>query len=1057
MSLSCSQWKARAVTDRGWTASRLSRVLWGISLVLSWMGLPAVGAEQGPVSGPVSFSREIRPILSDNCFQCHGFDPKNRKAGRRLDTLEGAVAELDGVRALVPGDLKSSEMWQRMITSDEDELMPPPKSHKKLTEVQKQKIRRWIEEGAKYEGHWSFLPVGAVRVPEVKNQAWPRGEVDRFVLSRLEQEGMEASGEADAATLIRRVTLDLTGLPPTPEEVRAFCSDQSEGAYERLVKRLLDSPRYGERMAVEWMDAARYADTHGFNNDSARSMWRWRDWVIDSFNANLPYDRFITEQLAGDLLPQATVDQRIATGFCRNHVINSEGGIIKEEYRVEYVADRVRTMSTAWLGLTMECVRCHDHKFDPLTQKNYYSLFAFFNSVPEHGEDGRVANALPFMSSPTREQQSVLSEQARSLRELDGRLEAIRSKFGSGSESKLEPTSETPVDGIPKAKLSISCNDREPQKSVFNELKGGLDVTSGVVDGAWRFKGASPGAEWADTGADFGKAHTLAFWIRPDAENAADVAVLSNISYSGNRDQQSYGRGYEVRMIHGEVEVRLNSTYPMYALQVQSKGAGIRAGEWRHVAVVAGDGGRAAEVKIFVDGRRVACRVLCDGFIPENGKSGVRLALGGERTPGAVGFQGALDEVRFFKGRLSAEQVGWLFASQGLPYAQRRMSEGQLHGKEESWIREAGWIAAHREYGSLWKQREALWNEHLDFVAGVPSTMVMQEMGVRRATFVLRRGVYDARAEEVQPGVPELLVPWPEGAPLNRLGLARWLTRPDHPLTARVVVNRFWAQLFGAGLVRTLEDFGSQGEYPSHPELLDWLAKSFVEGGWNVKGLMRELVLSATYRQASRVLPVHLERDPENRLLARAPRQRLSAEAIRDQALAVSGLLKERIGGPSVFPYQPEGLYNGVVVGADYPGTKWEQSSGDDLFRRSLYTFWKRTVPHPVMLLFDAPDREFCTVRRSRTNTPLQALALMNERGFMEAAKQLGQRMASHEGGDEDRLRWGFKVMTSREPGVAELRELSGALEDARRNQMGEPFSIVGSILLNLDEALTRE
>lgn len=1002
----------------------------------------------------MSFNRDIRPILSDNCFYCHGFDPKNRKADLRLDTPDGATAEHDGSRAIVPGDPAHSELWARINSDDKDEVMPPPKAHKTVTAAQKETLKRWIEQGAKYQSHWSFIPVSAADAPAVKQADWPRNDIDRFVLARLENEGLRPSSEASKTTLIRRVTLDLTGLPPTPQEVQAFAADESPQAYEHVVDRLLQSPRFGERMAVDWMDAARYADTHGFNNDSARSMWRWRDWVIDSFNANKPYDRFIVEQLAGDLLPQPTLDQRIATGFCRNHVINSEGGIIPEEYRVEYVADRVRTMSTAWLGLTMECVRCHDHKFDPLTQKDYYSLFAFFNSVPEHGEDGRVANAVPIMPAPTREQQQEIAAQKERLHELDARLAQHRADWKEES----EPAAGAAEASTSAPKIRVECEDNSPAKDGFRFPKEKPELVDGVVGKAWSSKGDGPMAELGKGALDFGKPLTVALWLRPAETNPHDVALLSNVSYSGSPAAQGYGRGQEVRLIDGEIEVRINGYFPAYALRVRSEGAAIRPGQWRHVAVDFGAANRrAADVRIFADGRELSTRILYDGTHDKAG-SGAPFNLGADRSTDAAAFAGSVDEVRVYEGEFGATRVEELFFSQAGPYAQRQKSAGMASALERNWLREAAQRAHDAEYAKLVHERDEVWGQHLAFQRALPTTMVMEELPQPRATFVLRRGNYDSHGDEVHPSAPALIAPWPEGAPHNRLGLALWLTQPRHPLTSRVVVNRFWAQLFGTGLVKTLEDFGSQGEYPSHPELLDWLAHRFVGSGWDVKALMRTIVLSATYRQSSQVGPELLARDPENRLLARAPRLRLGAEFLRDQALALSGLLHEHVGGPSVFPYQPAGLYDGLVVGADYPGTKWTDSTGDDLFRRSLYTFWKRTVPHPVMITFDAPDREVCTVRRARTNTPLQALVLMNEPAFDEAARRLGDRMQAEGGADDAaRLRWGFHLVTARDPDPAEMRELIRALDDARRNKAANVYGAVGSILLNLDETITRE
>ena len=1003
-------------------------------------------------AGEISFNRDVRPILSDNCYYCHGFDAKHREGNRRLDSFKGATADNDGVRAVVPEDLSASDVWERLVTTDEDDVMPPPKTHKTVTAAQKEIIRQWILQGAKYEDHWAFIPPAAVEPPAVKQTAWPRGVLDRFILARLEKESVQPSPEADREMLIRRVTLDLIGLPPTPAEVRSFRDDKSATAYEEVVERLLNSKRYGERMAVDWLDASRYADTHGFNNDAARSMWRWRDWVIDSFNDNLPYDQFITAQLAGDLLPQATLEQRLATGFCRSHVINSEGGIIPEEYRVEYVADRVRTTSLSWLGLTMECARCHDHKFDPVTQRDYYSLFSFFNNVPESGEDGRRANAAPIMSAPTREQQAESKAQRDELAALEKRMSAMQAAWKPKDANKAAAAAEAPTKNMV---MHLDCDHAEPQKDIFNFAGAAPELVDGIAGKAWRFTGARL-VEFEKNFFFTGKLKTFGLWLRPDADNPRDVALLSNASYQGDPGRDDYASGEDYRLVEGEIEIRVIQMFPAYSLRMRTIGAGIAGGEWRHLAVIIGDDNLSQTTQVFIDGREIATRVLSD-FGSRN-KQKALFGLGADRSKQAPGFRGAMDEMRVYEQPLNDAQVIALFESAAVPCADRQKTAGLATERELRWLSEARQRNDDAAFAKLSDECRSLWTKHLRYEKTFPNVMVMEEMPAPRRAFVLKRGVYDAHGDEVTAKAPELFAPWPQDAPANRLGLAQWFTQPQHPLTARVVVNRFWAQFFGIGLVKTLEDFGSQGDYPSHAELLDWLARRFVDSGWDVKVLVRMMVLSATYRQSSQVTPEMVAHDPENRLLARAPRLRLQAEFLRDQALALGGLLTEKIGGPSVYPTQPEGFYNGVIVDAAYPGTKWLTSKGDDLYRRSLYTFWKRSALHPVMGTFDAPARETCTVRRSRTNTPLQALVLMNEPGFVQAACALGQRMEKEGGAtDESKLHWGFQLATGRAPAAAEFAELQRALADARQSADEAPFATVGSILLNLDELVTRE
>lgn len=1005
---------------------------------------------------PLAFNRDIRPILSENCFHCHGQDPAKREGKLRLDERESAIRPRDDIAAIVPGKPDESEMIRRLASTDPTEQMPPPDSHKRVTPAQLDLLRRWIAQGAPYQKHWAFEAPERAPLPEVKSARWSRGPLDRFVLARLERDGLAPSAEATPETWLRRVSFDLIGLPPTPAELDTFAAEvarRGESAYAAAVDRLFASPHYGERQAIEWLDAARYADTHGFNNDSTRTMWRWRDWVIGAFNANVPYDRFITEQLAGDLLPRPTLEQRIATGFGRNHVISSEGGIIAEEYRAEYVADRLRTFSTAWLGLSLECARCHDHKFDPVTQRDYYRLFAFFNNVPEHGEDGRVANAIPYIPAPTTAQQAELAAQERTLAELDAQLRAARDAWR----------------GTPPSAAALTADEAAA-------------AGAKIVLPEWSSAATTPAPKIPADQIDFAAKTGVGFslWLRADADNPRDVALISALNHVGNPDDSQYGKGRELRLIDGELELRLSERYPVYAIVVRTEGAAIVSGEWRHVAVSYAGGKQAAAVRIFVDGAEVRTRALYDGLPGEPPKR--EFLVGADNAPAGLRWRGTFRELRVTPHALARSGAEMDFRRGVRDEVIPRVATGGASPREQAWIRELA-LAESSATRELFARRADLWEKHLALRRALPTAMVMVETPEPRPAFVLSRGRYDAPGERVEAGVPEaLLAPWPAGAPRNRLGLAQWLTQPRHPLTARVVVNRLWAQLFGTGLVKTLEDFGSQSEWPSHPELLDWLARDFADGGWNVQGLLRTIVLSATYRQSGAVTPELAARDPENRLLARGPRGRLPAELIRDQALAVAGLLAPRIGGPSVFPYQPEKLYEGIVVGAEYPGTKWLLSSGDDLRRRSLYTFWKRTVPHPAMIAFDAPDREFCTVRRARTNTPLQALVLWNEPGALEAARHLGARML-REGGADDAARtaYAFRLATGRRPNVPETAVLTTTFRRMRDDFAAHPddaakFLTVGatpidatlppaehaaamsvaSLILSLDETITK-
>ena len=1044
----------------------------------------AVSALAAGQAASVDYGRDVRPILSENCFFCHGQDANKRKAKLQLHTREGQRAE----DVVVPGKPDQSELVKRIYTTNTDDQMPPADSHRALTAAQKNLLERWVAEGAPFSGHWAFTPPQRAPLPTVRDSKWSRGGVDRFILARLEAEGLKPSPESRPEAWLRRASFDLIGLAPTVEELDTFAAGvatRGEKAYGAAADRLLASPRFGERLAQEWLDAARYADTHGFNNDSARTMWRWRDWVIESFNANLPYDRFLTEQLAGDLLSQPTLEQKIATGFGRNHVINSEGGIIDEEYRVEYVVDRVRTLGMATLGLSLECARCHDHKFDPITQRDYYGFFAFFNQVPDIGEDGRVANAVPFLPAPTREQQaqfakldSSISSETKALAELarkdrrvsaDGKLIARLRALNFDSSS----TSPTGVVFVLASRISTNrylslVNSAKPDGPPLIESATNVEAHSEF--GTVLHLDGKAGMKLPRREVDFAKPWTFSTWVR---WSGGAATLFSTMNWQKPASSADYGQGTAVRLTaEGRLEADMAQRWPAYAIRTRAREA-MRSNEWHHVAVTCDAAAKAAGFHLFIDGRECAPEVTQDGLTgAQNGSS--TLIIGEDNAPTPGRLRGELAGVQFYQRVLNSEAIrDWVE-----PRLARALvgSETSSLTSRADWMRELLLRKANAEFSQHWQERERLLADRRKLEREVPTTMVMADLVPPRPTHLLKRGQYDAPGELVAAAVPEaVLGAWPKGAPKNRLGLARWLTQPQHPLTARVAANRFWQQLFGTGLVKTSDDFGFQGEYPTHRELLDWLARDFADGGWDVKKLLRGLVLSATYRQDSAVTPALYERDPENRLLARGPRVRLPAEAIRDHALAAGGLLKHRLGGPSVFPVQPPDLFKLIVTEGKYPGTTWTDSTGDDLHRRSLYTFWKRTVPYPMLNVLDAPDREFCTVRRLRTNTPLQALGLMNEPSMVEAARHLGDRMRREGGGaDAARLVFGFRTTTGRRPQPKELAVLQKMLErfrtdfgadgDAAKSFLKSDapdadraaFAAVGSLLLNLDETITK-
>ena len=1077
-----------------------------------------VPAANPAAPAPIEFNRDVRPILSDTCFQCHGPDKAKRKADLRLDLEASAKAKLGDHFAIVPGQPAKSELIRRITTSDPDDRMPPADAGRQLTPQQIEVLRRWIEQGAQWQAHWAFIAPRRPAVPEISDfKSQISNPIDSFILARLAREGIQPSPEADRATLIRRVSFDLTGLPPTLAEADAFLADTSPQAFERVVDRLLASPRYGERMASRWLDAARYADTSGYQSDGERSMWRWRDWVIDAFNRNLPFDQFTLEQLAGDLLPGATRAQRIATGFNRNHRGNAEGGIVPEEYAVEYVVDRVDTTATVWLGLTLGCARCHDHKYDPVTQREFYELFAFFNNVPERGRAVKIGNSPPMLTAPTDAQdkelakleQQLAAAEAR-LRELEPQIVAVQSAW----EQTLAAAPARPwtvTNGLQarfelSGQLADTFGTNAPAKfeSGVISFAPGRGGPAAVLDGK-RF------INCGDVG-NFGffDQFTLAAWIQPRGTNGG--AILSRMAeQTEDSGFASDSEGYSVHLKAGRLQVHLTKRWLDDALRVETE-ATLAPERWQQVTVVY-DGSRlAAGVKIFVDGRAQKLRVLLDELNQTfQTKQPLRIGSGG--APGDR-FHGLISDVRVYGRALTDEEAGIVATPESLdelaslPVAQRAASQSAklraafLFEHAPAPLREARANAA------------ALREQHAKFIESLPTVMVMEELATRRPTFVLKRGEYDKRGEPVTPGVPASLPPLPADAARNRLGFARWLVDPANPLTARVAVNHQWQMLFGTGLVKTTEDFGSQGEAPSHPELLDWLATEFLRMGWDVKQMLKTMVMSATYRQSSAVKEVKGGRveglksskvetrsnpgdanplnsstlepvnpsnlyatDPENRLLARGPRVRLSAEMIRDQALAVSGLLVGEIGGPSVKPYQPKGLWK------ELSGTDYEPDHGDKLWRRSLYTFWKRTSPQPTMTTFDAAGREACSVRPSRTSTPLQALALMNDVTFVEAARGLAQRVLRGRGATPDeRVKLAFRLVLTRAPKPAELpvllenlhshlarfradpksaQSLLSAGESPRDPQLDPvelaAYAALAGLLLNLDEAITKQ
>jgi hypothetical protein len=1044
-------------------------------------------------TGTVEFNRDIRPILSDRCYACHGPDEGKRKSKLRLDTETGAKADLGNHFAIVPGDPAASELVRR-ITAPDVRRMPPSYAAARLSNAEIDTLTRWIAQGAVWQKHWSFVPTRRPDLPQVQYSAWLRNPIDSFVLAHLEREGLEPSPEADRRTLIRRVSFDLTGLPPAPTEVHAFLRDSSADAYEKLVDRLLASQRYGERMAAPWLDAARYADTNGYQTDAERDMWRWRDWVIDAFNRNLSFDRFTVEQIAGDLLPGATRDQIIATGFNRNHRANGEGGIIPEEYAAEYVFDRVDTTSTVWLGVTLGCARCHNHKYDPFTQKEFYQMFAYFNQAPERGNAFKYGNSPPVIAAPLPEQETRLNRLEQQLADAERQLRILEPRIRKAQSAWQTSLRGSPVDWYISRDLAvnlplagdlageITADPPRSEKYLYLMENGPVmqvaPFTGKAVwkDGEPRY-GAGPGAHagefdgtrFVDLGnvANFGfyDGFTLSAWIEP--------AAPSGVIISRAVDEPE-GKGLALVLKDSRLSASLVQRWLDDGVRLESEEV-VPLDRWSHVTLTY-DGSRLASgVRLYLDGRLLRTKVELDYM---NQPFDVRqpLRIGGGLGP-ANRFHGRIAGVRVYRAVLGSEDVAVLALPESISSLARKPESARSDAQARKLRLAFLDRYAPEQMRAAWKNGADLRDARQRLVESFPTVMVMQDSLTPRETRILVRGAYDHPGEKVEPGVPASLPPLPPGAPKNRLGLAQWLVDRNNPLTARVAVNRFWQMYFGTGLVKTVEDFGSQGNWPSDPDLLDWLAANFMDSGWDVKALQKTIVMSATYRQSSNANTALLQKDPENRLLARGPRLRLSAEMIRDQALAISGLLVEKIGGPSVKPYQPAGLWKELSGGDDY-----KPDHGDALHRRSLYTFWKRTAPPPMMMNFDAAGREACVVRELRTNTPLQSLDLMNDVTFLEAARKMAERMM-REGGSTpaERIVYGVELATARPPAGRESRILlanfryeldrfhSDPAAAAQYLAQGEAprdekldarelaaYAAVASLILNLDATITR-
>ena len=1000
----------------------------------------------------IDFNFHVKPILSDRCFKCHGPDNKARKANLRFDVKESAFGELSedkGHFAVRPGKLSKSELYYRIISNDPDTQMPPPESNLTLNTEEKAILVKWIEQGAEWKPHWSLIKPEKPAVPAIEDKKVCQNPIDNFVRAKLKEKNLQPSPEASKETLIRRLSFDLTGLPPTINEIDDFLRDQSPDAYEKVVDRLLKSPTYGERMAAEWLDVARYADSHGYQDDGMRNIWPWRDWVIKAFNENMPYNQFVTWQLAGDLLPNPTKEQILATAFNRNHMQSQEGGIVPEEYRTEYVIDRTNTLGTAFLGLTLQCARCHDHKYDPITQKEYYSLFAFFNSVHEHGQIPYMGEPSPTLTLTNPKSDSAITAIHQLISKYETETSPDKNIYKTGFETWKSKVKQG------KVELPTQLNGLIGYFPLDKELKddGVLNQVTGKVQG--KISGRDEAKPQLVEGEkDKGRklvgdgfinlGDKFAYFERNEPFSVGLWVNLQKDSLSGPIFSRSGGyfngnRGYDLMLNEdGTISATLNHVWPANSIEVHTKEK-LPVSQWTHILFTYDGSSKAKGVAIYLDGQPVNLEIIADhlkssmiyyGKDKENW-GGVENLVIGKRSEETLNHT-LVDEISVFNRSLTPIEA--------LKISDHPVNLKQYLGSDKQKEKQlyAYYISnCDKEYEQNFEKLTEARGQENDVLSALPEVMVMEDLRKPRTTHLLRRGAYDAPGEVVHCNTPQSILAFSDKYPKNRLGLAEWLFDENNPLTARVMVNRLWQMIFGQGIVKTSEDFGNQGSLPTHPELLDWLAVEFRESGWDMQHMLKLMVMSATYRQSSVPTKEMLEKDPQNEFLARAPSYRLPAEMIRDNALAASGLLVEKIGGPPVKPYQPPGLWKEL---ATRNVTVYVQDKGDDLYRRSLYTIWKRTSPPPSMINFDASERNACQVRRQKTNTPLQALVLLNDPQYVESSRLLAERMMTEGGNDlTQQIIYAFRLLTSRRPDQQELDILTQLFKETESDFESHP------------------
>ncbi len=998
----------------------------------------------------VDYNYHIKPILSDRCYACHGPDDNTREAQLRLDTKEGALQALteSGKPAIVAGNPSKSVLWQRITSQDPQSIMPPPESHLTLSEYEIAVLGKWIDQGAEWKSHWAFIPPQKAPLPNIKQKDWIQNEIDIWVLAQLEQQNISPSHKADKTRLIRRLSQDLRGLPPTLQEIDTFLENDHPNAYEQLVDQFLSDSAYGERMALEWLDVARYADSHGMHADGSRTMWPWRDWAIRAFNQNMPYDQFITYQLAGDMLPAPSKEQVLATAFHRNHKNNTEAGIIDEEFRLEYVYDRTSTTAKAFLGLTMECARCHDHKFDPLSQKEYYQLAAFFNNVEELGMSANDGSHGPNLLMTSDSTDAVIARIDQRIAKLQQRQALNTSELNAQkaflSHIDKHSFNATPflLQHYPLEELS-SRMGKNGRKYTFSDnnsdvyVNGQPEIVEGRIGNAFRFDDEFEYLHLNDI-PDFEimDSFTASAWIFTEAKGTHQTIVGN----SGAKNH--FWRGWEMTLNNNNhLRVSLIHALPDNYIRLESQTT-IPIQTWTHVAFTYDGSASAKGIRLYINGRPVETNIIndhlyksiktVDNLFQYNARP-VRVAKSFRSNTGDDGiFQGKIDDIRIHIQALTSLEVASLVPESEIWDQPVLLSSLNTQHKK-----------TRRADSSITKEISSLRQKRLALIDSVPEVMILQEMNTPRQMYVYERGDYTAPGEKVDPATPTSVLPFPDSLETNRKGLSQWLVHTDNPLTARVTVNRYWQMLFGKGLVATPHDFGSQGNLPTHPELLDHLAIWFIEQGWDVKALIKYIAMSSTYQQASSTREDLIDLDPDNELLARGPSFRLQAELIRDHALAASGLLVQRVGGPSVKPYQPPGMW---IDKTNFSSAllHYVQDTGQNVYRRGMYTFIRRTVPPPSMIAFDATDRSDCILQRQTTNTPMQALVLMNDPQFVEASKALGTRMLK-EGGTaiDNQLTFGFRLATGRFPKDQELALLEDLFQEEYQRFAQAPDSAV--------------